>query len=385
MELFRRLAGGNRSVVLVTHATKNLSLCDKVLILAAGGHTCFFGTPMEALQFFGVDEFDQIYGAIDRRPGPAWTAELEARPDRLRERGLADLATMASGVAPSSRPGPRRSRVREISALVSRYAKVFVRDRRNLLLLLGQAPVLGLLAALIFPPGAFDTDDRTRDATNLIFLLTTISVWLGAISASREIVRERSLLLRETAVGVRVSSYLLSKMVVLGTLVTVQIVLMAAAAFAVQPPDASIIAVCEMLGCFLAAAWTSCCLGLLISAYATTENQATSLIPLALIPQLLLGGAIVAVASMSNVMQAFAGLTFSRWFFAGAGTAFGLDTRIPNDPVFSRASEYGANFFDLPLLAVPAMLVLFTAVFIGSTAALIKYRDMRVLDRLGPP
>ena len=54
-----------------------------------------------------------------------------------------------------------------------------------------------------------------------------------------------------------------------------------------------------MLACLLIAGWVAVALGLMISAFATTENQATSLIPLTLIPQLLLGGAMVTVASMS--------------------------------------------------------------------------------------
>ena len=238
---------------------------------------------------------------------------------------------------------------------MSRYARVFTRDRKNLVLLLAQAPILGLLAALIFPSGALDSVDRALDASNQIFLLTTIAVWLGAISASREIVRERTLLMRETAIGVRTSAYLASKLVVLGGLVTLQVTAMALCAFVLQPPDVGLIAASGMLACLLTSGWVAVTLGLMISAYATTENQATSLIPLTLIPQLLLGGAMVTVASMSAPMQGVASLVFTRWFFAGTGSAYDLSERIAEDPVFGAVNTYGGSFFSIPLTNVLAI------------------------------
>jgi len=44
MRLLRRLADEGRTVVLVTHATKNVMMCDKVVFLARGGHLAYFGT-----------------------------------------------------------------------------------------------------------------------------------------------------------------------------------------------------------------------------------------------------------------------------------------------------------------------------------------------------
>ena len=44
-------------------------------------------------------------------------------------------------------------------------------------------------------------------------------IWLGSIDAAREIVKERSVFERESAVGMRLSAYLVSKAVVLFALV----------------------------------------------------------------------------------------------------------------------------------------------------------------------
>ncbi len=374
MRLFRQLAGGQRSVVLVTHSTRNLDFCDRVLILGPGGRACFFGRPDEARRFFDVAELPEVYDALEAAPSETWATAFEAHPRRSQERAETELA--ASAVSGPAIPRRRRRRAlpREFATLVSRYARVFTRDRKNLFLLLAQAPILGLLAALIFPSGALDSVDRARDATNLIFLLTTIAVWLGAISASREVVRERALLLRETAIGVRASAYLASKLVVLGGVVTLQVTAMALCAFALQPPDVGLTAVCGMLACLLIAGWVAVALGLMISAYATTENQATSLIPLTVIPQLLLGGAMVTVASMSAPMQGVASLVFTRWFFAGTGSAYDLSERIAEDPIFGAVNTYGSSFFSIPLANVLAIGAAFAGGMLLVTALLIRRR-----------
>jgi ABC-type multidrug transport system ATPase subunit len=49
MKLLRRLADQGRTVLLVTHATKNVMTCDKVVILARGGYLAYFGPPEQAL------------------------------------------------------------------------------------------------------------------------------------------------------------------------------------------------------------------------------------------------------------------------------------------------------------------------------------------------
>ena len=49
MDLLRSLADGGRTVIVVTHSVQSLMLCDRVLFLAPGGHTAYFGPPQLAL------------------------------------------------------------------------------------------------------------------------------------------------------------------------------------------------------------------------------------------------------------------------------------------------------------------------------------------------
>ena len=202
MALLRELANDSRAVVVVTHATKNLGLCDKVAVMGRGGNLTYYGSPARgAREFFGVDDYDGIYDALEQRPATEWRERFEQRRRGAAAQPLAGAArAVRTGAAAhaAGRSLPRRA------CSTSRYLKLLLRDRRNLALLIGQVPLLALANVGLFKSGIFDRPGGSpRDAVQLLFLLVITVIWLGAIDASREIVKERSVLEREAAVGVR--------------------------------------------------------------------------------------------------------------------------------------------------------------------------------------
>ncbi|NJM77239.1 MAG: ATP-binding cassette domain-containing protein [Acaryochloridaceae cyanobacterium RU_4_10] len=81
MRLLRRMATQGRTVILVTHTTKNLSLSDLVVFLAKGGRVAFFGPPQEALAYFEVEEFDEIYIKVEEERSPEeWALQYQESP-----------------------------------------------------------------------------------------------------------------------------------------------------------------------------------------------------------------------------------------------------------------------------------------------------------------
>src|SRR5690242_19236774 len=65
MYLLRKLADKGHTIVLVTHATNNITTCDYVCFLAQGGRLAYFGPPDEARAYFGKDDFAEIYGSLE--------------------------------------------------------------------------------------------------------------------------------------------------------------------------------------------------------------------------------------------------------------------------------------------------------------------------------
>jgi ABC transport system ATP-binding/permease protein len=362
MQLMRDLAK-SRAVVTITHATKNLEICDKLVVMGRGGLLCFYGAPGDALSFFEVRDYDDIYLALDTTPAAQWRRRWQAETERDGAVGTME----APAVAPAgTRQKVDRRVVPQAMILAGRYIRLISRDRRNLLILLGQVPVLAVLIAVLFPTNVFRlaAPRQSGSSVELIFLLLTLAIWLGSIDAVREVIKERPVFARERAVGVRTPAYLLSKTSVLFGLATIQTLILCAIVFGLRRLDAPVTTYIEVAALTAVTSWVAVAMGLALSAFVNTENQAMSLIPLALIPQLVFGGQLRALREMPAVMRALATVTFSRWSFAGFGGTLHIYHRFALDPSGrAQVLNYGGSFFKLAFWPTIAILAGFIAVF----------------------
>ena len=75
MRRLRRLCDGGITVVLTTQSPLDAARCDKVAVLATGGHLAFFGTPGAACDYFAADSLDEIYERLAGLgdPAAAWS------------------------------------------------------------------------------------------------------------------------------------------------------------------------------------------------------------------------------------------------------------------------------------------------------------------------
>lgn len=362
MSTFRQLSDGGRGIVVVTHATSSLALCDTVAVMGEGGNLLFTGSPRECLEHFSVGNYDEIYGAAELITPAAPPPEV---PPIRKPRG--SRLTQLAG----------RSLLRQSVTLIGRYAHTLGRDRRTIGVLLGQAPLIGLLLALLYPRDVLARPDTspTRSA-QFMFLLVTAALWLGLIDSCREIVRERAIILRELAVGVRLDAQIIAKSVILFGIAAVQCLLLLVVVATLRPFHVTIADYGEILGLLVLTSWAMIGLGLLVSTVARSVDQATSVIPLLLIPQLLFGGALVALDRMGAVIKVLADLTVSRWAFAAVGNAISMNARLVEEPKAAKLSGYGTDFFSLqPAVAALVLLGLAAAALLG--AALVLARKSR--------
>jgi ABC-type multidrug transport system permease subunit len=237
-------------------------------------------------------------------------------------------------------------------------------------------PIIALLIALLFESDALRTGSAgdPADGSQLLFLVVITAIWLGSIYASREIIKERALMERERAVGVKLGAYLASKAVVLFALVALQCLLLVSIVFGLRSLDEGATTYLVLLGILAVTGFVAVGMGLFVSSIVSSEDQAASIIPLILIPQLLFAGAIIAVKDMSSVVAALSNLVFARWAFAAAGSAIDMNARIAADPSFSQLDKYGSSFFSL---SVPVGLLIlggFLVVFLLATAAVLTAR-----------
>jgi ABC-type transport system involved in multi-copper enzyme maturation permease subunit len=160
----------------------------------------------------------------------------------------------------------------------------------------------------------------------VLFMLATVSVWFGIINAAREITKELPIFRRERLVNLRIGPYLLSKVAVLSGLIATQTaVLLGILAVGVGfPPDTGLIlpAAAEIFVTLLLTALAGMALGLAISAAADSGDRAISVVPLALIPQILFAGLIFKIEGLATPLS---WLTISHWSMEALGSSVDLN------------------------------------------------------------
>ncbi|MBI5934301.1 MAG: FHA domain-containing protein [Chloroflexi bacterium] len=236
MHLMRRLADQGRTIITVTHATKNVMLADKVVFLARGGFLAWFGPPNEALAYFDqfrsehdrrvrAMEFDQIYTILDdaSKGSPKdWAKryqENEAYQKYIYEPLLSKEKKAAGPATPpkveKKRKTARSSAWRQFVVLSKRNLTILRRDRSSLILMLVAAPAVAALDLILAPamgraPFSFQDGDAANGGVTL-FLMTIYALLVGGMSQMREFVREADIYKRERLVNLQIVPYVTSK------------------------------------------------------------------------------------------------------------------------------------------------------------------------------
>ncbi len=336
MRLMRRLADQGRTIVMITHATKNVMLADKVVFLARGGYLTWFGPPEEALTYFdqyrsererraSAMEFDNIYTLLDQEElanGTEWANRYkkDAAYKKYITEPLMGRAPSKPKTAATAAKGKQASVIRQFIILSERNVKIMTRDKFSLILLILIAPMMASLdfvlasgvgqAPTSFASGAFN------DFVVTLISLTNTSVLVGGLAMMRELVKEREIYKRERMVNLQLSSYILSKTWIAIVLAVYQALCFTVIRYmAFQMPGGNEEKIFFFITEFLLVL-SGTMVGLFCSALAPNANAAPLLLILFIIPQMVLSGALIqlpdaitAVAPMRWAFQAYVGIS----------------------------------------------------------------------------
>ena len=338
MELLRDLADGGRTVLTVTHSIQSIGLCDRLLFLAPGGQTAYFGPPAETLPFFGQPGYPEVFQLLDRAAaGAARDAfagtEIEERyvaEPLAAQRGRLELAT----AQPQTRSRSPHA-LRQLFTLMRRYCALITADRRNTLLLLAQAPVLGLLMLGAFGQGNLKpgTAEAAKNSTTVLFALILAASYLGASNAIREIVKERPILARERSVGLSAGAYVLSKTLVLGAITVAESFALTYIALLRQGGlSRGVVLHNGRIEIALVTSLTglaAMALGLLVSARSGNADKVLTILPIILFAQFVLSGSAFPVHGKPGLDEA-AYASGARWGYSAAASTARLDSLVGN-------------------------------------------------------
>ncbi|MFF5933974.1 FHA domain-containing protein [Streptomyces sp. NPDC012508] len=357
MHMLRGLADDGRTVIVVTHSVLSLDVCDRLLVLAPGGRVAYYGPPDESLDFFGFAQWPEAFEAFETDRGRDWAEQY--RSSRQHRRYIADAMQRpglpSAEAAPE--PGPPRkaqSWGSQLRTLVRRYSAALAADRTFIAIMIALPFVMGAMARAL-SEGSLNPESTL----NVLLILCVGGVLTGAANAVRELVKERTIYRRERAVGLSRSAYLMSKVVVLGTITVVQAVVLTLVALIGVPlnvPDGKGVLMPPLVELTLAVAllsFTAMMLGLFVSALVRKEEVTMPLLVLLAIVQVVFCGALLTVTG-TPVLEQLAWLVPSRWAFAAMGATIDIGAIAPSDKTTDPLMDHtlGAWLFDMGMLVV---------------------------------
>src|SRR5215217_7974652 len=359
MTMLRQLADAGRVVLVVTHSLTYLDVCDQVLLLAPGGKTAFYGTPDQIGPSMGTTNWADIFSTVAGDPDGAnkrFIAQHGPPPPQPAAQKPTDLGKPT-----------KTSLRRQFSTISRRQMRLIVSDRGYFIFLALLPFIMGTLSLSVpgnvgfgVPVPAIQGGEAPNEPGQILVLLNVGAIFMGTALTIRALIGERAIFLREQAVGLSTSAYILAKVFVFAGFALLQSAIVvginvlgkkwgpgAVTGGAVIPPRTLELYV-DVAACCVAAAMT----GLALSALAKSNEQIMPLLVIAIMSQLVFQGGMIPVTGRI-VLDQMAWVTPARWGFASTASTIDLLRLVPG-PLTPQDSHWkhttGAWLFNMAML-----------------------------------
>jgi ABC-type multidrug transport system permease subunit len=367
-----------KTIIMTIHqpAKDEFEKFNLTLLMGFGGVPMYYGpTAPDAYRFFGaqrvagggvaVDNPRDMFDCLREREGPIYD-QLKARNPHATRNAARNQAAkmwaqdftqtqtynkMYSGPrAVGSEQGRKGVMGRnpdtsgQLGLLLSRYFRIKTRDTAGTAIMLLQAPIIGILLAFVFggqqdavpfwclgalqellkkyPGNGGALSDvmanmkTTSDHTGAAFFMVVSALWFGTSNAAREIVSERAIYLRERMVNLGLFNYVMSKFILLSMFCVVQCTMLLSIVFFALGFHGGIVAFGIALANMVSVSLCAVGIGLMLSTLVESSEAAMALTPIALIPQIVLGGLIVPMTT-NPMLKWLMYIVPGRWGFEG--------------------------------------------------------------------
>jgi ABC-type multidrug transport system ATPase subunit/pSer/pThr/pTyr-binding forkhead associated (FHA) protein len=317
MMLFRQLANQGSTIIITTHLLGSFGVLDKVVVLLQG-RLVYYGPGTKFLQYFKAEAPPDVYDDLTDNNTAPYSLELKqryAQSDLYKELIAQPQTAIPAEKTPSpSTPAPAAGTrgkgfsLHQFKVLLQRNWELKFIDRGQTLLLFLQAPIVALLVAFMA---------SAPNQVQTLFMAMFAALWFGCSNAVREIVDEQTVYRRERQTGLKIPSYILSKLGVLSFVALAQCVSVVVILLAVNRAlDLSLPEVVAAIGILFLVAVNGTLIGLLISSLVSSPEKALSLFPLVLIPELLLCGLFLPVNQIHPIIPITLGELYEGKMFA---------------------------------------------------------------------
>ncbi|APB34788.1 ABC transporter ATP-binding protein [Gloeomargarita lithophora Alchichica-D10] len=367
MELLRQLADQGRTILLITHATQNVALCDLVIYMAEGGRVAYFGPPEELVPYFlenfaeclapfQIRDITGIYRALDREKNPQAPTAMQLQETYLaspqyRQYVLERQQSLQEMVKPKTsglRPKIPQKRVmnrgispwRQFLILLRRNIAILQQDVGSFGLILLTPVLLGMLDFIAWDRNIFNTDTgNAAQGMTMLFVSALIAVLIGELTTMRDLVKEVEVYRRERMVGLQLIPYIASKVSLALIFAAYQgAVFLLVKKLAVDIPGGWDV-VGQMYFTFALATFGGMVMGLLVSALAPNQNMAPLLSILLLVPMIIFSGGIQPVSGMGGGAKLLSQVSVIRWPYEALVSLSGMGRDLIQDPCWQKDGE----------------------------------------------
>ncbi|MBQ1824789.1 MAG: ATP-binding cassette domain-containing protein [Fibrobacter sp.] len=284
----KQLAFIGHTIILTTHSYEALDIANKVLVLHKGGQG-FYGTPQEAYRYFRSDNPAAILSNLDDDTAVRWKNAAEANT-LISEKKYTDILFK------------KIHRKNSFLYGVSLSLKQCFRDRGKVVALFLQPIIIGFLFSQIFSP--------LSSLWIVAFALILCANWFALSLSIREIVQEKSILRNEFRKGQKILPVLASKSLLPVIAAFVQtLVVYAFVAFRMSLHSSP----AALATAFACTVLPAVAIGLFVSSLSRNSGQANAFLPLLIIPQVALAGALVPLDQMQQIGKALSTVIWSRY------------------------------------------------------------------------
>ncbi len=281
----KQLAFLGHTIILTTHSYEALQIANKILILHQG-EEAFYGTVQAAYAQFKTNDPLTLLTAINANDTAQWRETHKTEP-KIRE----------------SKYFFERTKLPHNFAYTVRITlKQWFRDKGRIAALFLQPAIIGFLLSQIF--------SEKSSCWTIAFAVILCANWFALSLSIREIVQEKEILRDKFRRGDSALSTLTAKFTLPVFFTLMQTAIVYAFISMRITVNPSILLITAAFACI---AIPATAVGLFTSSLAKNTSQANAFLPLLIIPQVALAGALVPLDQMQPIGRALSSIVWSRY------------------------------------------------------------------------
>lgn len=347
MDLLRKLSLKGKLIFVVIHQPSSdiYKIFDKVILLDEGGYMIQYDNPVDIISYFkqkdgqasyeqaqcrtcGNVNAEQLFNIVHREIVDEYgnySSKRKKEPHEWKElyiRQLNDIHAHEEN-SPPDRNLDIPSKLKQAWIYFQRDFKSKLSSKAYLLIAFLEAPILAFILSYIIryiPSGDTFVFRLNENMPQYIFMSIIVAMFIGLTISAEEIIRDQKILKREAFLNLSKTSYLLAKIFILLIISTIQSLLFILIGNSVL--EISGMGFSYWLTFFSVAVFSNL-LGLIISSSFDEVVTIYIIIPLLIIPQMVLGGAMFSFDKMNkNIVRIdkvpiIAELMVSKWAYEG--------------------------------------------------------------------